>query len=289
MGILICTGIFVLGQARKQFHEENSDDFDKVKLFLKVNSGDCFLKPNKNEGVLDVYSQREQQHFSHTYNKQIIDRICQMNLILEDNQGQSLGSAISTSLFGPDNKSTDNLWQVFISEGKPYDLSLNYGIGTADIDLSGLSIETLKIHTGSADVNIGYFSGQYNKVVMDTFYVKVDLGSVRVTNLNHAKSKYVIADVGFGNLMLDLSDVSVMPSTIKGNVGAGTMHITLPRSSTPVKVTLTDSWLCRIHLPKNFRQLSENVYVNEYFGDNNKNLLTFNLDISMGTLIFVEK
>ena len=64
---------------------------------------------------------------------------------------------------------------MYLTDSKPYFLELHYGIGNANIDLSGLAIKTLKVNTGSADVNVGYYSSLENQIDMDTFFVKVDL------------------------------------------------------------------------------------------------------------------
>ncbi|MEJ0054893.1 MAG: hypothetical protein WDN75_04140 [Bacteroidota bacterium] len=41
---------------------------------------------------------------------------------------------------------------------------------------------------------------------MDTFFVKVDLGSLNVKQMNLSRSKVVMAEVGFGNIFLDFSN-----------------------------------------------------------------------------------
>ena len=84
----------------------------------------------------------------------------------------------------------DKVWKMYLTDTKPYFLELNYGVGNANIDLSGLAIKNLKIITGSADVNVGYYSALENQIDMDTFFVKVDLGSVNVKNLNLSQDTF---------------------------------------------------------------------------------------------------
>ena len=175
---------------------------------------------------------------------------------------------------------------MYLTDAKPYFLELNYGIGNANIDLSGLAIKSLKVNTGSADVNVGYYSSLENQIDMDTFFVKVDLGSVNVKNLNMSRARYMIADVGFGNMTLDFTSKPLVSNKIKGSVGAGNLTILLPSNDTPVLLKIKDSWLCSVKMPEQFKKVSENVFANAAYSKDAKNSLTFDLDVSMGNIVF---
>jgi hypothetical protein len=125
---------------------------------------------------------------------------------------------------------------------------------------------------------------------MDTFFVKVDMGSVNAKNLSLARPKYVVANVGFGNVMLDLSTAPEVSNHIKGSVGAGNLVILLPADgSVPVMVKIKDSWLCSIKLTDDLKETSANTYANAAYAKNPKNALTFDLDVSLGNIVFKEK
>jgi hypothetical protein len=171
----------------------------------------------------------------------------------------------------------------------PYSLDLDYGLGNANVDLAGLSISKLKINTGSADVNVSYSSDMQNKVDMDTFYIKVDMGSLTARQLNLTRSKLVLADVGFGNMLLDFSDKSNMGHRVKGTVGAGNLIIHLPANEVPVIVRITDSWLCSVSLSHNLKKIGDNTFANAAYSKNPKGALSFDLDVSMGKIVFKDK
>lgn len=287
IGIICSTVSF--SQVKKQFSVENVSYIERVDLDFQVNSGSCFVKAGEGEELLNVYGNREYDSYGHSFEKEIHNRVCHIRLALDDNRSESLSQSISYRMFGRSTEEKDNLWKVYLAKEKIYDLDLDYGIGQADIDLSGLSLQKLKIHTGSADVNVGYFEDAHNSLEMDTFYVKVDLGSVSVHNLNQSRAKHVVADIGFGNLMLDFSNKSRVTSTIRGSVGAGNLVIVLPQQGTPVKVSINDSWLCRVKLSDSFTKLSDGTYVNEDYEAGVDNLLNFDLDVSMGSIVFKEK
>ncbi|MEM7108015.1 MAG: hypothetical protein AAF519_07300, partial [Bacteroidota bacterium] len=205
LGVGVLCSTLSISQVKKQFSVETNKEVNLVDLNFKVNSGRCFIKKGESGELLNVYSDQDYNSYGHSFEKNIVDQLCKINLALEDTKSESLGQSISYKMFGRSDEEKDKTWKVYLTEDKAYNLDLDYGIGEAHIDLGGLSIKKLKVHTGSADVNIAYPSDRSNYIEMDTFHVKVDLGSVNVEKLNHSKAKHVIADIGFGNLMLDFT------------------------------------------------------------------------------------
>lgn len=287
---LIFTGVLgaslVYGQVKRQFNVENTQACESVKLCVKANSGNCYIKPSQNTDLLNVFSNQDVESFSHKFVKEVKGKICEVNLSLEEEQPSGFSKTISARMFGPNNKATnEKYWKMYLTDDKPYMLELAYGVGNANVDLSGLSVKKLKINTGSADVNVGYYTLE-NMVDMDTFVVKVDLGSVQVENINLSRSRYVMAEVGFGNLTLDFSGEPLVSNIIKGSVGAGNLIIVLPDADVPVLVKVHDSWLCSLTMPPTLTKVAENTFANKACENSTQNPLTFNLDVSMGKIIF---
>jgi len=276
-----------LAQIKKQFTVEDQI-CENVKLSVKSNSGNCFIRPSQDSDILNVFSNQNEGDYAHNFKKEISGKTCDISLKLEENQTEGVSQSISTRLFGTEKTSKDHFWKMYLTPAKPYHLELNYGMGQANIDLSGLAITKLKINTGSADVNVGYHSLE-NQVDMDTFFIKVDLGSVNVKNLDLSRSRYVIADVGFGNMTLDFGSKPVVANKVKGSVGAGNLIIVLPNETTPVIVKIHDSWLCSVKLPASLKKIGEDTFANAQYTKDPKNSLTFDLDVSMGHIIFKEK
>jgi hypothetical protein len=277
------------GQIKKQFTVEDVSACENIRLSLNANSGNCFIKPSQNTEILNVFSNQTENSYGHNFRKEVKGKTCEVLLNLEETHSEGISQTISTRFFGASDKPVSHkLWKMYLTDAKPYFLELNYGIGNANVDLSGLAIKNLKINTGSADVNVGYYSSLENQIDMDTFFVKVDLGSVNVTNLNMARSRYMMADVGFGNMTLDFRSKPVVSNKIKGSVGAGNLTILLPPTETPVLVKIKDSWLCSVKIPSQFKKISENVFANAAYTKDAKNSLTFDLDVSMGNIIFKE-
>lgn len=288
MGVLVA-GI-AMGQVKKQFAVENTDACESIKLKVKANSGNCYIKPSQNPDILNVFSNQSEQSFSHNFTKNIVGKVCDVSLSLEEQHNEGFSQTISSRVFNASETSTttgNKFWKMYLTDEKPYALELIYGVGNANVDLSGLAIQKLKISSGSANVNVNYLSGMENQVEMDTFFVKVDLGSVDVRNLTLAKTKYLMADVGFGNMMLDFSGTPTVSNTIKGSVGAGNLIIILS-SDTPVLVKIHDSWLCSVKMPASLKKTSESTFTTANYTKDSPNALTFDLDVSMGSIIFKE-
>ena len=275
------------GQIKKQFTVEDAPYCENISLTLKANSGNCYIKPSQNPEILNVFSNQSETGYAHNFRKEVKGKTCEVVLNLEDAQAEGLSQTISTRFFGPSDKPADDkVWKMYLTNSKPYLLELHYGVGTANIDLSGLAIKRLKINTGSADVNVGYNSALENQVDMDTFFVKVDLGSVNVKNLSLSRTHFVMAEVGFGNMTLDFSDKPVVSNKIKGSVGAGNLTIILPKEETPVLVKIQDSWLCSVKWPSDLKKVGENTFANRAYSKGARNALVFDLDVSMGNIVF---
>jgi hypothetical protein len=278
----------VSAQVKKQFSVEKIQECDKVVLKLRAKTGNCFIRPSQNEDLLNVYSNQDVEEYGHSFSNEVIGKTCSVKLSLEQENMPGVGHKISYRVFGANEKPSDKYWKVYLAESTPYILDLDYGLGNANIDLSGLSVERLKINTASADVTIGYNSQVENKITMDTFSVKVDMGSLNARHLNMARSKVVMAEVGFGNMYLDFSNRPTVTNHIIGSVGAGNLTIQLPSEDVPVLVTINESWLCSINLSRSLKKIGSNKYANAAYTRDSPNALVFDLDVSMGKIVFRE-
>lgn len=275
-----------LAQVKKQFSVPGPASCETVHLTLKAKAGSCYIRPSQNQELLNVYSNQDTEEYGHFFSKDFSDRVCRIKLSLDATGSQGLGQQISSQVFGKERLSPDKSWKVYLTDTRPYQLEFIYGFGTAHIDLSGLSIEKLKINSGSADVRVEFQSGAANRIRMDTFFVKVDVGTVDVKQINLSRSKVVVADVGFGNMKLDFSDRPTGTHRVHGSVGAGNLVIVLPPNDVPVMVKIKDSWLCSVSLTRNLSNAGKNVFTNAAYAKNQKDALVFDLEVSLGKIEF---
>ncbi len=275
-------------QNRKVYCLENNDQFDKVILFLKATSNSCLIRPVENNNIISVYTHSPDSVQEPNINTRIDGRTDFVHIV-DDRESGFFMSSMTSRLF---KKSPDynNQWDYYLSNQKPLQLNLDYAIGDAEVELSSLPVERLVISTGNADVKVEYQENMPNLVTMDTLFAKVDMGSLTINRINYANAKYVIADVVFGGLFVDYSQPPEISSKVKASVGAGTLVIGLPESAhIPVKVTIHDSPLCHVRLPKNFIRTGKNEFINEYYKDNPEKSITFDLDVALGHIHFVNQ
>lgn len=292
MVCILCCGMVslaVVGQVKKQFSVEEKEKCDRIELCIKAKTGNCFIRPSQNAEILNVYSNQEIENYAHSLTNEVKNKICKLNLALKQEPKRGMGEKISYSMMGNEMTPSDKFWKIYLTEKKPYSLDLSYGLGNANVDLSGLAVQRVKIKTASADVNISYTPGMENKVDMDTFCVKVDMGSVSVKNLHLARTKTVLADVGFGNILLDLSEKPLVRYKVKGSVGAGNLTVYMPAQDVPMLVKVNESWLCSVNFTKDLKKVADNTYANAAYSKNPKDAITFDLDVSMGNITFKEK
>ena len=286
MGLLGLAGLSSNGQIKKHFTVENDNSIDRVNLTLSGGSGTCHIRPTPNNNLVNIYGSAESDTPGPRCESVRDQRTQVVNVNFIDGKlDESSARKVSFRVFSSDAENL-NQWHVYLSKKKPIDLNLNYGMGNAFVDLSGLSLEKLNITTGSADVSIGYVSGQYNQMEMDTFCIKVDLGELEARQVSLSNARNIIADVGFGSLYLDFTEKSHVRSMVSATVGAGNLVVNANESINPMIIYIQNSPLCRIKIPKDFTEIRENVFVNSQYDQDAENLITFNIDVTMGNIIF---
>ncbi|MBN8576756.1 MAG: hypothetical protein J0L66_07415 [Cytophagales bacterium] len=287
--VLVGGSVPVGAQIKKQFSVEKTNACKEVYLKLKAKTGNCFIRPSQNEDLLNIYSNQNLEEYTHSFSNEMQGNTCAVQLSLQQDNQKGVGQKISYRVFGSEEAPSDKFWKVYLTDNTPYILDLDYGLGNANIDLSGLAVKKLRINTASADVSINYGTGLENKVNMDTFFVKVDMGSLNARQLNLTRSKVVMAEVGFGNMFLDFASKPTTYNRVIGSVGAGNLTIQLPDEEVPVLVTINESWLCSINLSNSLKKIAPNKYANAAYSKDSKEVLIFDLDVSMGKIIFREK
>ena len=285
---LVCGSVLGMAQESKHFRVEHNNKYRSITLNYSASSGVCYLAQGDGQDAISVYSTRDIDEFNHSFNRQESGDKLNIELSLDEKNNETFSQSISNKVFSK-SKPEDNIWKVILAEDIPYNLNLNYGIGAAYIDLAGLSVNTLKVKTGSADVNIGYLTSMPNSINMDTMEIKVDLGNVSVRQIYLANVSNISAEVGFGNMLLDLAEPMDESCHVVASVGAGTLEILIPKSKRPIIIRVKKSMLCDVKLTKSFKETQENVFTNMEFDANADNLLEFDVDVSFGTIVFKEK
>ena len=276
-------------ELHKHFEAAKIHNSERVRLEVTTKAGMSYINATDSDEPIVIYGGNENNIASSTFkitedNKK---HIIQAKLACKDHAGSNFTEAIASNLFGSEEGEKD-LWQINLSENFPFDLDLEYLVGESSIDLSNLSIEKLKIKSGSADVFVKYSNKQQNTVAMDTFFIKVNMGNIDVQDLDLALAKNIIAEVGFGSIDLNCGQNWKINSKVSASVGAGSMNIQLPPATQAVLVKLNNSPLCHVKMNKDFVKVGHNAFGNAAYRDNPTNYIEFSLDVGMGKITFID-
>ena len=282
--LVFLTSFVLKAQYNNSYSVSDNQDFDKVKFSLNSTNGQCSIEPSQEVDIMDIHSNSDGTS-EPLYEEKIINRTKEVKVKFTEEHETSLSSTISKRMFSSQSVD-DYTWKVYLSKLKPMDLDLNYAVGDTYIDLSDLPIERFKMRTGSANVKVNYKKGLANQLEMDTFMIKVDMGTFEAKNLHLSKSSNIIADVGFGKVKMDFENAQIIKTMVVASVGAGKLEIILPRENIPIKINVNDSPLCQIKIPKEFIESSDHVFVTPGFNENETNYINFSVDVAVGNIIF---
>ena len=287
VGVFYVLGAFA--QIKKHFTVADNDQFDKVDLTLSTANGTSYIRPTPNRNPVNVYGESNPNNKPPDCKSKLSNRTQHVKVNFDNVDIQEANKGLAFNVFKTESEAKNDQWHVYLSQNKPIRLHLDQGMGRTFLDLSGMTCERLNISSGSADVNISYADKKYNQTEMDTFCIKVDMGALVADQLMFSKAENIIADVGFGSASLDFSGINVVKSNVDASVGVGNLVIYVPDEKNPTIIHIKDTPLCRVTLPHYFSEIKSNVFVNSSYREDADNLITFNLDVAVGNILFKEK
>ena len=277
--------VCAFAQLDKFYTIKSTPEFDTVEFYLKATATNCLLEYSPEiTDPLTIYGNPDLEKINPSFSNKIRNRTCYTKLKLDEYSSSGCGDSFTMAVSGSSKE--NDFWKVNLGDDKVYKLNLIYGFGNADVNLTGTTINKLKIKSGSADIVVGYDEGHSNPIEMDTFYVKADFGSIVAKSMELSRAKHVITKIGFGNVLLDYDKGNAENCQVEASVGAGNLEVLLPQDNTPVIIRVKDSPLCAIKLVEGFEEVEKNVYVNMDYSATAENLLSFDIDVALGMVRF---
>lgn len=276
-----------LAQIQKHFSVESEESADHLSLNLTAPSGTCYLVPTTNPNPVTIYGHTNNQQTTPRLRTNIYRQVHVVNVDFENTQTESISTTVTRRMFGGVEEEDGDMYKVYLSEYEQFQLNLIYDSGEAFIDLSGLSVDRCKVNAGNADVKVSYMEAYGNQVKMDTFMATVDLGSLSIDRINMSQARHIIADVGFGTMVMGFDAHEQNASQVTATVGAGSLDVQLENPTLPVIVRLHNSPLCKVQFPKDFEEIEEDVWINAAYREHASDLLSFDVEVSMGNLMFL--
>lgn len=150
-------------------------------------------------------------------------------------------------------------WYITLTDAIPIDFDLEFDVGKANVNFTGLQISKLSLTTGASKVFVK--SNSVNSQTIESISIEAGLGkftSERLGNLNFKKLSF---EGGIGSYRLDLSGALRKDARIHTEVGMGSLTIILPKG-VAVKMTCEDHWLTSCNFPR-FVNRGDGVYHTE--------------------------
>ncbi|MEM6633599.1 MAG: hypothetical protein AAF694_28255 [Bacteroidota bacterium] len=168
----------------------------------------------------------------------------------------------------------------------PTNLLINLGEGSTNLDLSGMSISNLTIHSALSDLNLAYQSP--NKSEMAQMQIHVASADVILDHLEFARAKMVNIRNDMGNTTLILGDKRFPKSHVRVMSGAGECQL-IVHDRHPVKVILRNGMFSQVEIGGSFEKVASKVYVNKAYQKQEKKACTIICETELGTIKILEE
>lgn len=167
-----------------------------------------------------------------------------------------------------------NEWDIKLGE-VPMNLTINAGAYKSRIDLGGLSILSLKVADGAADVELEFSTP--NPVEMDTLRYETGASSVSLRGLANSNAQTLIFKAGAGDYTLDFSGVLQRDMDVKIDTGMSSMKIIIPKGVSAR--VLYDGGLSNVDISGDWEKVGNDYYLN---GEGPR--ITINVNLGAGNL-----
>ncbi len=171
-------------------------------------------------------------------------------------------------------KDLKNEWDFKLGD-TPMNLTVESGAYNGEFELGGLSLNSLTIKDGAANVELAF--SEPNQVEMSTFRYETGASDVKMTGLANANFSFLDFSSGAGDYTLDFSGDLQRDASIKISSGFSNLIISIPENVDAV-VTV-DSGASNVNAGSNW-SMSGNVYKQKGGGPT----LTFVISIGAGNV-----
>ena len=167
-----------------------------------------------------------------------------------------------------------NEWDLQLGD-TPMDLSINAGAYDGDFEFGGLSLTSLTIKDGAADVKVRF--SEPNQAEMSLLRYETGASNVTLSDLGNANMASMNFSGGAGNYPLDFGGDLQREATISIDSGVSNVTLIIPENVN-AKVSV-DAGLTNISIPSGWSQ-SGNTYTQSGSGP----MLTFVIKMGAGNL-----
>jgi hypothetical protein len=124
---------------------------------------------------------------------------------------------------------TDGELAITLSNRVPMDLTLEMGAVRADLDLGGIRLRKLTVHSGASDGELRVSSP--NSEEMESVEIEVGAASFRARELGNLNAAEISVDAGVGDFQLDFTGLRRAETRLDVTMGLGSLEVRVPREA----------------------------------------------------------
>jgi hypothetical protein len=149
----------------------------------------------------------------------------------------------------PNMQDTKNEWKFKLGSA-PMDLTIKAGAYHASFDFGGVSLTSLSINDGAADVKVNFSSPNKEKMSLLTY--KTGASNVTLENLANANVSTVVFESGMGNYTLDFGGTLLRDASV--TLRSGMSNLTLVIPDTVAATVKVNGGLSNVQFPSKWTQ-----------------------------------
>jgi hypothetical protein len=116
--------------------------------------------------------------------------------------------------------------ELFLSRSVTMDLDLEFGAVRAELDLGGLSMSNLDLHTGASESRVDV--SEPNPIPMESANLQVGAADFHVQRLGNLNAESITVDAGVGNVVLDFRGEWSRDANVSVDIGLGALELRFP-------------------------------------------------------------
>jgi len=286
--ILFYTLIFILPLFGNGKNEDDKDviirdhfhyfikEVDRLEVEIDFQMGKLDLLPNnENPTDFDGFSEYSPIHFeSPDIHYNVIGNSGQLD-IRTNPRDHSEDNSFS---FSWDKEQFHNKSEFKLPLNLPTDFELDFGMGEANLDLSGIQIMSLNIECGMGSVELEI--NTQNNIQCEIVDIQTGMGEFTGRGLSYLNAEIINIEVGMGAAELDFSDPISRDMEIELEVGLGSIELILP-DNVNISAKVHDHFLSSIELESLVKK--RNKYVSEHW-DSSKPTVTLDMSVGLGSI-----
>lgn len=193
---------------------------DKLEVKIDFKMGELTLKPNiDNPNDLDGFAEYNPRYFDSPE--------VEYNVFGKTGLLEIRTNAVDRKFpFNWDKEHFHNKSEYKLPLSVPIMMELDFGLGEAEIDLTGIQIQSLNIECGMGSAILNVESQNPN--VCEEVNIEAGMGKFEGIGLSYLRAEVVKIEVGLGSATLDFSNQIMHDMDIEVEVGLGSIELILP-------------------------------------------------------------